>query len=314
MTRNISATVLCTMVISAVVVFAATDALAACLSPECAQLGTCQIIAVRDAIQDGKFPIIVDSDTSPYAEACLYDPDGSTGPLQPIGFPCAVFRYRYAGSCSVSQWAQAIPNPATYCPEDPFDISKGLSISAWAAPGAGDKDTKWYEDDFSVRVLEWQPTADTGGIFYMATTPKVAAHPTPTLLKAGKNLYYSTLLSANCEVAPPLIAQTEYTFTFVDPNGNSHRGYYRTNQSGTEVLELTVDDEPVSASQQWPFRKLRFCAPDPYGLTSITLNFDEPYSCHEWVEATPNSGIVGNSPGWCPWTIKPPGIVVNVCP
>jgi len=118
--------------------------------------------------------------------------------------PCAVFQYTIS-NCSKSQFALALPDPETYCGEVEEGrwwevLSASESDVFWPPTGGGDSDTKWYEEDDSMRVIEITKNVTS---FYMVTTANVAAHPTPVLLKKGHKLYYGTTLGPSCTPPPP---------------------------------------------------------------------------------------------------------------
>ena len=286
------------------VLFMSTDVLAQCDGPECFAAGGCEVKVVRDS--DGKFPIFIDASSDPsLQDYCLTD-WGNGGPA---GLPCALFKYEIVGSCSYSQMAQALPDPATYCQDDQWDILDRNIPSTWQPACAGDSDTKWYQDDCSIRVLESQP--NVSGFFFITTT-NVSANPAPAMVKAGKKMYYGTLLAPSCWVAPPLIAQTEFAYTITDLDGTAHTCQVTRNQKG-ELVEIKIDGAIIDPANWFPMSAFIYCVPDdtgsvdPGGIDTDGVK----YLCHKAREATDKMSLTGNPTGSNSVFIKPPGIWVK---
>jgi hypothetical protein len=253
---------------------------------------------------NGNFPLFIDDPDDLNAYYCTTDWDGD-GEMEPAGIPCAVFKYEFTGSCTYSQMAQALKDPAQYCPDDQWDILNRNIPATWQETCVGDIDTKWYKDDCSIRVLESQPNVQS---FFIITSRNVSAQPAPVMVKSGKNMYYGTLLAPDCWEAPPNIAQTEFTFSFIGIDKVTHTGWYRTNQTGTEILEIKIDGVLVPPGDYRSFDEFKYCVEDSNGDIKIG---DKWYTCHRVVDATNLAAFIGNNVS-CPWFL-PPNVWIDPC-
>jgi hypothetical protein len=127
----------------------------------------------------------------------------------------------------------------------------------------------------------------------------------------------SQVLAEGKKITPPETLNI-YSFTFEDGDGTPYEVRYTTNQTRTHKpaeVHVKKGNEPFRRND-WGGSPIlfKFCIEDQTGEWTIKGpdGNEVKCSCHQLLDAKPESFLVGNSPGYCPFFWG--GMWINLCP
>lgn len=263
MPKKISITLLCTMVVVIVALFAYTEVMASDCSVESDPTGTCwDFVNLKHKIEFlGVFDV---------------------GGLKE-------FRYKVTktGNVNLNHWNFGIP----VCKSNPIVIQESFPNSNQYPACAGDPATDVGVGDCEHTWVRLQRTLAKNApeIWYMRVNPPVKINTIPIHLKSGNDYEFGAILGPACSEDLP-INQTKREFTIVDGAGNKYETLIITDQAGN-VLEIYVNGVltegrdisevvvcvPTSPDPVFPTNYN--CEPMNYAPDYTTLKAGESTSC-----------------------------------